>query len=269
MRPETAGAARATFTLAAPGWAERGSARRGGCSSRGARLRRLLSVVALALIQVSAHAVTTDPIPLGAEGLSLELSLLAWDGATWEDAAAELAESTIEDVGGGWYVISGLPLAAGVERYALSVATAADPDVALAHYTYGAHPGTRITWRQELELPAQPLTFKVGDSYGSISVTVLRRLPAAACEVATVATFYAWSIDTGAAAFNGAAEISDCALDSTTGTYGATLTYDLADGDTDTAGRYRGEFTLCYSETSCHTLPSDNRLEWRVLEALR
>lgn len=229
----------------------------------------LLGAALLLAWNAAAQAVTTDPVALGAEGLDLELSLLAWDGVEWADASGDLEESTIIDEGGGWYVVTGLPLATGTARYALAIATEADPLTALASYTYGAAPGARITWRQELELPPQPIVFKVGQTFGSIGLDVLRRLPAAVCEGPTVATFYAWSIDSGAAAFSGAAEISDCALDSTTGTYGATLTYDLAAGDTSASGRYRGEFWVCYSETACHPLPADNRLEWRVLEALQ
>lgn len=239
-------------------------------------MRRELAAAAIVLLAVCAFEVlspahateATPPLALGASGLTLHLDLLAQSapGGSW--TAQDTDDLTISDLANGEYVIGGLPTASGTTRYHLAVSLDGDPERHLATTTYGAAPGTRILWRQELQLPPQPVTFKRGDTYGSIALQVIRRLPAAACAPETTATFSAWSIGGGATAWSGrTATISDCALEATTGTYGATLTYDLQSGDTATAGRYLGEFKICYSLGSCHTLPADNRLEWRVVEA--
>lgn len=228
------------------------------------RITGLLIAWTLAAAQLA--AVSTPPINLGATDLDLELRLWLYDGSTWE--AASVGDLTVEDLATGEYTVLGLPTATGSERYSLHIATEADPDVALASYSYGATPGQRIVWRQELVLPSQPTTFKVGDSYGAVQLQVVRRLPAAACEAETTLTFALYSLATGAAIFSEReAEISDCELDSTTSTYGALLTYDLESGDTATAGEFLGEFRICYSPTSCHTLPADNRLAVTITPA--
>jgi hypothetical protein len=232
---------------------------------RQACLLALVLATALALAPPAAATEQTPPVALGGSSLSLSLSLWkqAAPGSSWTSQSTGSVTTT--ELAGGKYVFGALPTATGTERYALYVALAAAPDAALYSTIWGAVPGTRIVWRQELEPPAQPLVFKRGDTFGAISLHVLRRLPAEACS-ATV-TFAAWSVGTGAEAWSGrAATVSDCTLDSTTGTYGATFTYDLASGDTATVGRYLGEFKLCYSPSSCHTLPADNRLEWKVVD---
>lgn len=238
------------------------------------RRRPPLAAVALVAVLAAlwppaplAAAEQTRPLALGSAGLTLDLTLWtqASPGAQWTEAST--AGVTVSELGGGGYVVGNLPTATGTVRYALWVALASAPNDVLAEAHWGAQPGTRIVWRQELSLPPQPLVFKVDDTYGSIALQVLRRLPAAACEPTTTATFSAWSLTAGAALFTGrAATISDCALEANTSTYGATLTYDLQSGDTAASGRYLGEFTLCYAVDSCHTLPADNRLEWRVVE---
>lgn len=223
-----------------------------------------LTLATLTLTPTPAAAFTTPPVNLGAAGLTLELRLWQYDGSTW--AAASTAGLSVDDLTTGEYTVDGLPTATGDERYLLVVASAADEASALAEYTYGAVPGQRIVWRQEVELPPQPLTFKRNDTYGSVSVVIRRRLPAAACEPETTVVFTLINQATSVVAVDAAtAELSDCELDATTSTYGATLTYDWQAGDLAAAGSYLGEFTVCYAVGSCHTLPADNRLLLRVL----
>jgi hypothetical protein len=238
-----------------------------------AALRAMAITLALGLVDLgggegvglgAAWAQVAPPVNLGAAGLTVQARLWLWDGTSWE--AASVDGLTITDLGTGEYTVAGLPTATGDERYTLQLATAAAPAAALAEYTYGAVPGQRIVWRQELELPPQPLTFKRHDTYGSVSVVIRRRLPAAACEPETTVAFTLINQATSAVAVDAAtAELSNCELDATTSTYGATLTYDWQAGDLAAAGSYLGEFTVCYAVGSCHTLPADNRLLLRVL----
>lgn len=209
----------------------------------------------------------TPPVALGSSGLSLSLRL--YKQATPATAAwpsQSTAAVTTTDLGTGEYFFAGLPTATGTERYLFAVAIASDPERALATTLYGARPGTSILWRLEVELPSSPQVFKVGDTFGSISMRITRRLPAAACEPETAATFTLLSLATNTAVTgieDVAATITNCTLDQTTGTYGATFTYDLAEGTPSAAGDYLAEWRICYEPGVCHTLPPDNRVQVR------
>lgn len=227
----------------------------------------LFIALLLAVTAPLCATITSAPVNLGDAGLTLTVGLRHWQEDapdTW--AVASTVGVTVNDLGGGLYTVSGLPAATGTDRYALTLSASGR---GLVTYTYGAQPGQRVVWREELALPSVPYVFKAGDTAGSISLVVLRRLPAAACEPETTATFTAATQQTNVAIITDeAAVISDCELDATTGTYGLTLTYDWQDGDLDTVGKYLGEFELCYSPTSCQTLPSDNRLTFTVVRRL-
>lgn len=236
-----------------------------------AHARRSACLVIAALVMLGAPLLgseSTPPVALGAAGLDVHVDLLrqAAPGGSWD--AQSTSGIAIDDLGNGLYVVAGLPTATGTIRYLVAVSIVGDEERQLATVTYGATPGTRIVFQQELQLPAVATTFKKGDTFGSLSVRVLRRLPAEACAPGTTVTFSAWRVATNAAAWTGrAATLADCTLDATTGSYGATLTYDLQSGDTATVGRYLGEFRICYSPSACHTLPADNKLGWTVVAA--
>lgn len=241
------------------------------CLRRSLRRGGMSWLLLAAVIAAPAFAtITSAPVQLGATGLSLTVGLLSWDEDAPDDwTTASTAGVTVEDLGGGQYLVHGLPAATGTDRYAVTVYVTGDTARGLQSYVYGAQPGQRVVWREELALPNTPLVFKEDDTAGSVSLVVLRRLPAAACAGGTAVTFSAALAQTNAALFsNRAAVLSDCALDATTGTYGATLTYDIQSGDLATPGKYLGEFKVCYSLGSCQTLPSDNRLGWTVTKRL-
>ena len=237
------------------------------------RLFPALLVVALALVlgplacglatPASASEVT-PPVNLGAAGLTLEMRLWHYASGAWSSAST--SGITCTDLTTGEYSCAGLPTATGSERYTLLLADESAPEAALAEYAYGATPGTRIVWRQEIDIPSSTNVYKQHDTAGSVSIVIRRNLPAAIASGDTIATFALWSLTTGELVFGGhEAEISDDVLDQTTGTHGATLTYDWVNGGLETAGQYLGEFTVCYSGGTCQTLPSDNRLTVKVL----
>jgi hypothetical protein len=241
-------------------------------ASHGLRTRLAVALIVVLLAGAAAsaaRAIESDPVPLGSEGLSLTVRLRQWteDTGTWADVSAAAVD--VVDEGDGEYSLADLPAATGADRYAVTLALSSDPDRGLYTYSYGALPGTRTVWREEIDLPGSPLTFKVGDTAGSISLVVLRRLPAEVCDGGTAATFTLAPAGGGAAVVDeAAAVITDCELDATTGTYGATLTYDLETGDLATAGRYLGQFTVTYDGGEVQTLPAGNTLQVTVVKRL-
>jgi len=234
-----------------------------------ARRRAGALLVALLLsLPLAVHAtMTSSPVDLGAEGLSVTVTLLRWQESAPDDwTSASAAGTTVNDLGGKLYTVSGLPAATGTDRYLVHLSAGG---IGLASYVYGAQPGTRLVWQQELDLPSAPTIFKQGDTFAALSLVVKRRLPAAACEPETTATVTAANAQTNAALFTDrAATITDCMLDATTGTYGATLGYDLQAGDLATVGKYAAEFKICYSPSSCQTVPTDGRLQFSVVKRL-
>ena len=181
--------------------------------------------------------------------------------------AADASGVTVVAEGDGHYSLAGLPAATGTDRYAATIALSADADRGLHTYHYGSVPGVRMVWREEIALPSQPLIFRRGDSYGSLALTVRRGLPAEAC--AATVTASAANSATGALLFeDAAATVSDCELDVTTGTYGATFSKDLSATDLDEAGRYVATFEVCYAVDECQTLPSTNVLRFEVVRRL-
>jgi hypothetical protein len=236
---------------------------------RGARAGVLVALLLLAGA-AGATTITSAPVQLGAAGLDLAVTLRQWTEAapdSWPTAST--VGITVNDLGDGSYTISGLPLATGTVRYAATLAIDGDAERGLFTYTYGAQPGVRLVWKEDLDLPAAPTTFKQGDTYGSLSLVVRRRLPAAACEPGTTATLTVANAQTGVALFSDrSATISNCELDATTASYGATFTYDIQAGDLATVGKYIGEFEICYEPGVCHTVPTDGRLRFEVVKRL-
>jgi len=230
-------------------------------------LRRLTPVLVGLLLAVSAGATSTSsPVDLGAEGLDVDVTLLRWQESSpnaWPEVSA--AGLTVNDLGGGLYTVSGLPLATGLDRYAVRLSAGG---VGLQVYTYGAQPGVRLVWREELDLPASPSIFKQNDTRAALSLTIRRRLPAAACEPETTATFTAASATTGAVLFSDrAAVISDCVFDSTTSSYGLTATTDM-NGALGTVGKFVAEVRICYGDGSCQTVPAGGSLTFTVVKRL-
>lgn len=225
-----------------------------------------IAVLALAWLYAEpAHAdEVTPPVNLGSAGLTLDLRLWHYTAGAW--SAASTSGITCTDLDTGEYVCEGLPTATGSERYTLLLAADTDPEAALAEYAYGAVPGQQLVWRQEIVLPSTPLVFKQHDTYGTLSLDVTRGLPSAACDGDTTATVAVWDVGGEAALFSGrAATITNCVTDVPTGTKGARLSYDWAAGGLETAGDRQAEFTICYSVDSCHTLPANNKLAFRVV----
>jgi hypothetical protein len=217
----------------------------------------------------AAWAIDSDPTNLGAEGLTLDLRLYQWDGVEW--APVDSSGVTPVELGDGDYLFTGLPLATGLERYRLIVATAGDPASGLREYVYGARPGERITWRGAIALPDQPRLFKVGDTAGSVSLTIESGLPSTIGDGATTATARLLAIPTSTVVFTGrAATISGVVFHQPTASWGATLSYDVAALDFAVAGLHRAEFLVCYlgDPEECHTLPADNILELHVRDQL-
>ncbi len=224
--------------------------------------RLLVALCAAVALAGPAAAEVSLPVNLGVTGLSLQARLWRWDGSAW--AQASPSGITTVDLGTGEYLATGLPTATGSDRYELVLAAAGDPAQGLATYSWGARPAQRIVWRSQIDSASSPRAFKRHDTHGSVALRILSGLPAD-IESAEV-TFTLWNPATGAAVFAGrAAQVAEVVEDMASGSWGATLVYDLAPGDLATAGRYLGEFTVCYSPGQCHTLPNDNSLELRVL----
>lgn len=224
-------------------------------------------LLALLLVVPCAATMTSSPVDLGTAGLSVTVGLRRWqESAPTAWPTVSNAGVTVNDLGAGLYSVSGLPLATGTDRYSVRLSAGG---VGLASYAYGAQPGVRLVWQEEVTLPAQPTTFRRGDTFGSLAMTVRRGLPAAACAPETTATFTTANAVTGAVLFsNRAAIVSGCALDGTTSSYGLVATYDIQSGDLATVGKYVGTFKVCYSPSSCQTLPSINALRFEVVKAL-
>lgn len=234
-----------------------------------ARKRSLPWVLALALGAFAGPlaAIESPPFALGQTGLSLTVRLRQWTEATglWADVSPHSV--TVTEEGSGEYSLADLPAATGSNRYAATVAITSDATRGLFTYQYGAQPGTRLVWREEIALPSQPLIFRRGDSYGSLALTITRGLPEGACDA--TATMDAANSRTGAMLFSDrAATITNCEEDVTTGTFGATITADLTAGDLDEAGQFLATATLCYEVDSCQTLPGANSLRFEVVRRL-
>lgn len=225
-----------------------------------------LLLLALALPAPLA-AIESPPFALGETGLTLTVRLRQWTEETglWADVSPHTV--TVVEEGSGEYSLGNLPPATGTNRYAAVVALSSDATRGLASYVYGATPGTRLVWREEIALPSSPIVFRRGDSYGSLSLTVTRGLTEEACTA--TATMDAANAQTGALLFSDrAAVISNCEQDQTTGTWGLTATADLVAADLDTVGRYLATVELCYSPGECQTLPGASSLRFEVVRRL-
>ena len=210
-----------------------------------------------------AQSTPTPPVNLGATGLSLDLRLWHWTDTAGDWAQASTAGVTIVDEGTGEYTVDGLPVATGTERYHVVLFKTGSSTVAVRELTYGASPGRRILWRTELEAPAAPWVFKQNDSHGSISIAVLRGLPATIASATATFTMYN-PADGSTVIVDQAASVTNTGLDATSGTYFATLVYDWSAGDLATAGRFRGEWEVTFPDTTKETFPKDDRLRITV-----
>lgn len=212
----------------------------------------LAAACVLGLLAVHALAAPPPPVNLGAPGLAVQVRLQHYTDAsgTWTDQ--DPSAITVTDRGTGDYDLNALPTASGTDRYRVTVALAGDPDRALAHFTYGALPGSQVLWVPRIESP-EPLTFWAGDDSGTLGLDVLSGLPEAVTDPGTTVTLTVWPELGGAAIIDGAAAtIASTFEDATTGTYGATLAYALQPGDLPAAGaitrltRYHALFELTF-----------------------
>lgn len=227
----------------------------------------ILLLLAFLLLAAPLAAVTTPPVNLCDAGLTVELRLWEWDGDSWETAST--AGAVVTDLGTGEYYVSGLPDATGDTVYQLWISSDEVPELAMASYTWRKPaPSQQLVWRADLQRPA-PLVFKEGDTFGSIQLTVLSGLPEEIGEVATTATFTLYDpAEASAVISDSVASVANVVLEGETNTWGADLIYDLEAGDLDSPGELVGEFTVCYSPSECHTLPSDDTLVVTVLPSL-
>ncbi len=237
---------------------------------------RLATLLAVATAAV-AVAAESPPVNLGAEGLALEVRVLRTDDASaWVEI--DPGAAAVVDLGDGDYYVDALPDATLSERYFVALTPMANPAEALATYFYGAKPGQRIVWRHDVVVPARPRTFVQFDTYGSIELEIRSGLPAEIGDPSTTATFQLYDPASDVVLFTQrAAEIANVTLDPTSGSWGASLVYDLraklcsphcTPGDLDVAGTFTGTFRVCYvSLVSCHTLPVNPPLTIDVLEA--
>ncbi len=226
----------------------------------------ILLLLLLFLLPLSGSAeVISKTFNLGATGYvvgDLSFNMRKWNGTAWE--AASSAGLTLNDELAGDYTIGTLPDAIASERYSVTVAWAASPNVGLWTYHYGADPGTRIIYREEITPPSEPRVFKQHDTYGAITVVVTRGLPSAISTATATFTLRDRS-DNTTPTLDQAAVISNVSLDVNSGTYGANFTYDLVAPDLDEDGTYLGEFEITYADTTKQTVPVDDRLMVTVL----
>lgn len=230
-------------------------------------MRQLLTLSCAFLLAASLAATeVSTPTNLGAASLTPSVRIWKWTEALgWASASA--AGVTVEELGSGDYYLAGLPTATDATRYLAVVYDSGTPAEALAVYGWGASPGQRIVWRHLVDLGDTPLVFKQHDTHGDITLDVTSGLVEDIGDPSTTVAFALWSPTTGAVVFSGrAGSIENVALDSTSGTYSATLVYDLQDGDLDTAGTFLGEFTVTFPDATTLTLPSNNTLRLTVRE---
>ena len=227
--------------------------------------KTFLSILLFLLASAGSADVTSLPFNLGATGYvvgDLSLALWRWNGTAWVTASS--AGLTLNEEGSGDYSIGTLPDAISSERYSVTVAWATAVDVGLWTYHYGADPGTRIIYREEITPPSEPRVFKQHDTFGAITVEVTRGLPSAISTATATFTLRDRS-DNTTPVLDQAAVISNVALDVNSGTYGANFTYDLVAPDLDEDGTFLGEFEITYADTTKQTVPVDDRLMITVL----
>ena len=214
-----------------------------------------------------AFGVDTPPISLCDQVQAPGIVLYrATDTVSWSPVSTSGVD--VSAIGGSEWIVTGLPDAAGDERYQAVLTSALDATVRLASYSYGARPGERIVFRQAIKLPDSPITIKEGDTHGDLALEVLYGLPSDIGNPGTTVTASLLRLADASVIFaDRAATISGVVQDAGSGTYGATLSYQVAPGDTDLPGDHVLEFTVCYDVDQCHTLPADDTLAVRIVPA--
>lgn len=215
------------------------------------------------LLPLGARAEVSSPFNLGAAGLSLQVRIWKQPAATpGVPVAQSVSGVVIGDIGSGDYILTGLPDAAGRDRYTAVVTTTEEPTRALNTYTYGARPGVAVVFKQEVSA-VTGTTIVQGDTFGTVSVVVRTGLPSGIASA--TATFYMTNASTGTALVSARpATISNVLLDATTSTYGCTLTYQLESAASATVGTYLAEFRITMVGGAILTLPMPQPLRLSV-----
>lgn len=232
---------------------------------------RHLGVAGLALVAFLADGLAAAPPPpvnLGATGLAPAIYLHHYTEASGQWTEVDPSAVTVTDIGNGYYQLDDLPAASGTDRYRVGVYLTGDPARELAQTTYGALPGSQVLWVPRIDAP-EPHRFFVGDSSGTIGLTVRSGLPEAVTDPGTTVTLDLVPETTGAALLTDApAQVAAWVEDANTGTYGATLVHALQAGELTTAGRYLAYFTLVFPAAGGQTtLPKPGAPPLRVTVA--
>lgn len=191
-------------------------------------------------------------VNLGASGLDLVFRL--YRVAEVVDPLP-VDEIEAQELGAGDYLLEGLPNQQGQESYVLVVATAGEPEQALAIVKWGGAAGLPVVWSDDVEA-VTPGVLKRGDTYGGIALRIKSGLPKEVGDSEASAEF-AMADRLGNVSFTGrAAQITGVVYNETHQSYGATLVYQLQEGDTEEVGNFRGEFKLTIPGRGFLTVPS-------------
>lgn len=203
-----------------------------------------------------------------ATGLTLVPYLYNADDRDSAWAAASTSGVSVVELAHGNYYVSGLPEAAGRERYHLIVAASGTPNVGVFGWQYGAVPGESVVHRVVTEIPDAPREFRQGDTHGTIALVVTSGLPEAIGDAETGVTWSQSAKDSDDVLTERSASIGSVAEDTATGTWGATLTYDLEADSLANEGLHYGLFVVTYPDGTIQTLPSTDSLTFNVLPVI-
>jgi hypothetical protein len=208
---------------------------------------------------------TSRAINIGAEGLDLAVRLRQVTAAG-EASVLPAGDVVISELGDGDYMLSGLPDAGGTDRVSVFVFIASEPARALYSYDYGAEPGTTVIFRQEVAAVTGS-TLVEDDTFGTVQVVVRSGLPS---NIGSgTATFSASNSDTGAAIVSTRpAVISNVVQDVSTGSWGATLTYQVEAAVTANPLTLDAEFRVTLPGGATLTLPQQQTLRITVRRKL-
>ena len=130
---------------------------------------------------------------------------------------------------------------------------------------YGSEVAAPVLVVPQIAFPAHR-PFRVGDSLGFLLLQVLSGLPDGIPD--SIATFTLFSLELSEPVFtNRPASVSGITLGDS-GTFGATLGYQLESGDLGVQGRYIGLFTISFPDGSQLSLPADDSMTITVRPAL-
>lgn len=119
-----------------------------------------------------------------------------------------------------------------------------------------------IVWAQAFAVSVQPLVLGVGDTLPVVQLTVSGL---AADPTGATVTFSMGSPGVANKISGAAATLSDIDFDATSSTWSATAEYAWSGTNTDTAGSYRGWFSVTFSGGGVMTWPPDRSLGLQIV----